>query len=480
MKRSSGALGWVALALALACAPREAGAQVPQTLVHQGRLLTPAGAAVTGMLMVTYRIYDAPTGGMALWSETHSLTFDDGYFSVALGSMSMFPSTLFNGRPRFLGVTVGTDPEMTPRELVASVPYALMAGDVTGDIHPASVSVGGRTVIDAMGRWVGGSMGGSEAFSGCPEGLLMSGVCVAHIDNSTGTDWNSAASTCAGFRSDLCTATQYLAVRDDQYGGGRNLFLGASGRRTPIWSAHFSDNDADRLGFILRTADDPTISNMYGFACCVNNTPPEFRARGFLVPAMGMTDRGILVTYLNNREETHLQTAVSICTSLRSDLCSTAQYVTLNDAGRFGATVRRLANNLSDDDSERFDPILGTNTSDNPSLSDNWAFACCASQRSSDPSCPGGMNLNNVCVVELHTTEDSSFIEAARACARRGADICTNSQMQGIRNAGRFAAVRAWTNNGADNDSNRVGGLLSSMPDDPNPVTDRFGYACCQ
>ena len=43
----------------------------------------------------------------------------------------------------------------------------------------------------------------------------------------------------------------------------------------------------------------------------------------------------------------------------------------------------------------------------------------------------------------------------------------------------RFPGVRAWTNNGADNDSVRVGGLLSSMPDDPNPVTGRLGYACC-
>jgi hypothetical protein len=434
---------------------------------------------VLGTLMVTYRIYDAPTGGMALWSETHSLTFDDGYFSVALGSMSMFPTTLFNGRPRFLGVTVGMDPEMTPRELVASVPYALMAGDVTGDIHPASVSVGGRTVIDAMGRWVGPSMGASEAFSGCAEGLLMSGVCVSHIENSSGTDWNSAASTCAGFNANLCTATQYLALRDDQQGGGRNLFLAGGGTRTPVWSAHFSDNDGGVLSFILRSEDNPSIGNTYGFACCVNYTPPEFRARAFLVPAMGMTDRGVLVTYLNNREGTHLQTAVSICTSLRSDLCSTAQYVTLNDAGRFGAAVRRLSNNISDNDDRRFGLILGSNASDNPVIADNWAFACCASQRPADASCPGGTVFNNVCTVEVHTTEDSSFLEAARACARRGADICTNSQMQGIRNAGRFAGIRAWTNNGGDNDERRVGGLLSSMPDDPNPSTDRFGYACC-
>lgn len=84
-----------------------------------------------------------------------------------------------------------------------------------------------------------------------------------------------------------------------------------------------------------------------------------------------------------------------------------------------------------------------------------------------------------MCVIDSHPVEDASFLDAARACARLGADLCSNSQMQSIRNASRFGGVRAWTNGGGDNDGGRVGGLLSSMPDDPNPVTDRFGYACC-
>ena len=79
----------------------------------------------------------------------------------------------------------------------------------------------------------------------------------------------------------------------------------------------------------------------------------------------------------------------------------------------------------------------------------------------------------------INTIEDSSFLDAARACARLGADICSNSQMQNIRNMGRWVGIRAWTNTGADNDANRVGGLVVAMPDNPNPLTDRFGYACC-
>src|SRR5207249_2542299 len=41
------------------------------------------------------------------------------------------------------------------RQPVVSVPYALKAGaadDVTGDIHPKSITVNGKVVIDAMGN----------------------------------------------------------------------------------------------------------------------------------------------------------------------------------------------------------------------------------------------------------------------------------------------------------------------------------------
>jgi hypothetical protein len=48
---------------------------------------------------------------------------------------------------------------MTPREEIASVPYAITAGDVIGDIHPTTVSIGTTAVIDATGKWVGSPTG---------------------------------------------------------------------------------------------------------------------------------------------------------------------------------------------------------------------------------------------------------------------------------------------------------------------------------
>jgi len=54
------------------------------------------------------------------------VNFTNGYFAVQLGSATSLVGA-FDGTTRWLGVAVGTDPEMTPRGAIASVPYALSA-----------------------------------------------------------------------------------------------------------------------------------------------------------------------------------------------------------------------------------------------------------------------------------------------------------------------------------------------------------------
>lgn len=94
-------------------------------------------------------------GGTALWSEEFTVNLEKGYFSVQLGATSPFPPNLWDGSVRYIGMKVNDDAEMAPREEIASSPYALMCGNVNGNITPASVSVGGKPVIDATGKWVG-------------------------------------------------------------------------------------------------------------------------------------------------------------------------------------------------------------------------------------------------------------------------------------------------------------------------------------
>ncbi len=135
-----------------------AAAAVPARLVHQGRLFDAAGKPLETTVDMSFALYSQENGGVAVWTEVHTVAADSGYFSVELGSINPI-ANVFTGAPLYLGITVGNDAEMTPRSLVQSVPYAFLAGNAVGDITPHSVSVNGNTVIDATGAWVGSPTG---------------------------------------------------------------------------------------------------------------------------------------------------------------------------------------------------------------------------------------------------------------------------------------------------------------------------------
>jgi hypothetical protein len=150
------------LALVMGLVPHAARASVPHALTQQGRLFDTNGKPISGKVDVTFAIYDKPTAATsdALWTEPQSIQFDDGWFSVALGETKPMGDTVLNGEPRWIGIKVGMDDEMTPRAAIRSVPYALIAENATGDITPKSVSIAGiGKVIDENGKWVGDPTG---------------------------------------------------------------------------------------------------------------------------------------------------------------------------------------------------------------------------------------------------------------------------------------------------------------------------------
>ncbi|HEY3498533.1 MAG TPA: hypothetical protein VGK73_27770 [Polyangiaceae bacterium] len=144
---------------AAALVPLASRAAVPPFLTQQGRLFDTAGDPVTGAPSFAFSIYSDANGTDLLWTETQTITLDAGYFSTSLGSVNPIPASVFTGQTRFLGIKIGSDAEMTPRQPLTSVPYALIAGNVNGDITPRTISVGGDLVIDENGRWVGDPTG---------------------------------------------------------------------------------------------------------------------------------------------------------------------------------------------------------------------------------------------------------------------------------------------------------------------------------
>ena len=157
--------GAVLLLVALALGATPAASD---RLEVRGRLLDAAGQPVDAVgLSLTFRIWDAASGGNELYAEVQTVDVSGGLLDASIGSVAPLPATLFEtSAGRWLGVTAGANSEMTPRLRLASAPYALRAAsaahaeDVEGaDIHPASISIGGVPVIDAGGQWVGGPAG---------------------------------------------------------------------------------------------------------------------------------------------------------------------------------------------------------------------------------------------------------------------------------------------------------------------------------
>ena len=106
---------------------------VPTMISYQGQLLDSSGNPVPDRTYsMTFKLYNVPSGGTAFWEETYpSVQVTDGLFNVLLGEYVSLPldeGELYPIDPTYLGVTVGSDPEMTPRQQMVSVPYAFRAG----------------------------------------------------------------------------------------------------------------------------------------------------------------------------------------------------------------------------------------------------------------------------------------------------------------------------------------------------------------
>lgn len=149
----------VFLVLAVASLGATAHADTPTLLTQQGRLFGADDAPLSGTVSMRYSLYTTETGGMPVWTETLMVELDEGYFAAILGQRSPLNLATFSGANLYLGITVADDPEMTPREQLTSVPYALVATDAIGAIHPKSVTIGTTKVIDETGKWKGDPTG---------------------------------------------------------------------------------------------------------------------------------------------------------------------------------------------------------------------------------------------------------------------------------------------------------------------------------
>jgi hypothetical protein len=105
-------------------------ADTQNTFTFQGRLENNNGSPISSTLNMTFKIYDNHNNN--LWSESLPVTVIAGEFNLMLGKSSSNPIALsVNEQARYIGLAVGGDPEMEPRQEIGGVLRAGVALSVT-------------------------------------------------------------------------------------------------------------------------------------------------------------------------------------------------------------------------------------------------------------------------------------------------------------------------------------------------------------
>jgi hypothetical protein len=99
-------------------------ATAPGAIPIQGKLTDASGAPLNGIYTLTFRLYDDAAAVSALCADVRPVQVTNGLFSDYMDHCY----DDINGQKLWLGIQVGSDPEMTPRQVIYPVPYALSLG----------------------------------------------------------------------------------------------------------------------------------------------------------------------------------------------------------------------------------------------------------------------------------------------------------------------------------------------------------------
>ena len=157
--------------------PLVASAQspVPGRIGFTGRLMSSDGTAVTGRITLTFSLYDVESGGTSTWTDTQNLLLS---FEGAYGTYLEIPeSALLAPGTRYLELTVGSEPPLSPRLELGATPYAVVAKHVKGGtVDATSISLNGVPL--SMG---GGGFTTMKSFTSNGTLVVPQGVTRLHV-----------------------------------------------------------------------------------------------------------------------------------------------------------------------------------------------------------------------------------------------------------------------------------------------------------
>ncbi len=103
-------------------------AEVPESMTFQGYLTDTDGEALDGSYVIVFTLYNAATDGDVIWQQTKNVEIALGVLNVELGgAINPLDANVFSGSPLWIGIRIGDDEELAPRQPIASAPYASRA-----------------------------------------------------------------------------------------------------------------------------------------------------------------------------------------------------------------------------------------------------------------------------------------------------------------------------------------------------------------
>ncbi len=229
-----GCLILVALGVMVLLIPTISSADVPHMINYQGKLTSASGGCVNDTVRMTFTIYDDSLGTTDEWTETHlEVVVTDGIFNVLLGSVDSIPAAVFDGSVKYLGVQVGSDPEMTPLKPMVSVPYAYRA--LSADGGGASCGwVDDGTVVRLVDSTDQVGIGTQSPWPGVRLHLKGSDASLIFDPGTDTTLWYLASSIPGNEHLTLSQGDQYgWTVRARMYTNG-NFVVGQTGGRMGV------------------------------------------------------------------------------------------------------------------------------------------------------------------------------------------------------------------------------------------------------
>ena len=126
---------------------------VPGVINYQGKLTNTSDCVLSGDYQVWFYLYDAETGGTALWDEVQNVNVDQGLFDAQLGKVSTFPAGLFKNDGLYLEMVIynpdtASWEKLSPRKRFTSTAYAMNADTVDGK-HAGELGSGDGHSLDA-------------------------------------------------------------------------------------------------------------------------------------------------------------------------------------------------------------------------------------------------------------------------------------------------------------------------------------------